>query len=331
MRNNTLKFEFQPYKRRFCQPLKTSRGIWQVREGIILCLSDEAGNVGWGEIAPVPWFGSETLEQALEFCLQLYTKITAKDVKEIPDRLPACLFGFESAFESLAEAQRRREDGRAGVGERGSRGEGEKKRMSYSYLLPAGEDVLKAWKTIVNRESITYPITFKWKIGVGEVEEEIRIFQKLIQALPTETKLRLDANGGLSFEQAKMWLQVTDETPIVEFIEQPLSPQEFDRTMDLSINYSTAIALDESVSTLGQLEDCYRKGWRGIYVIKAAIAGSPQRLRQFFRQYPIDAVFSSVFETKIGRDAVLRLAAELSNRDRAVGFGVTHWFEEDDK
>jgi o-succinylbenzoate synthase len=320
MRNNAIKFEFRPYQRRFRQPLKTSHGIWEVREGIILKLVDEAGNVGWGEIAPLPWFGSETLEQALEFCPQLWTKITEKEVNEIPDTLPACQFGFESAFESLAEAQRRGEC----VGAHAMR--------PYSYLLPAGEDVLEAWKTIVNREEvIQYPITFKWKIGVGEVEEEIRIFQKLIKALPIETKLRLDANGGLSFEQAKMWLQVTDETSIVEFIEQPLSPQEFDRMMDLSVNYSTAIALDESVSNLKQLENCYHQGWRGIYVIKAAIAGSPQRLRQFCQQHPIDAVFSSVFETKIGREAVLRLAVKLSNQNRAVGFGVNHWFEEDDK
>ncbi|MCU0537480.1 MAG: o-succinylbenzoate synthase [Hydrococcus sp. Prado102] len=320
MRNNTIKFDFHPYKRRFCQPLKTSHGIWEVREGIILRLIDEAGNVGWGEITPLPWFGSETLEQALEFCLQLRTKITEKEVKEISDSLPACQFGFESALESLAQAQRHGE--RGGVGAHGVR--------PYSYLLPAGEDVLEAWKTVVNREGTQSLFTFKWKIGVGEVKEEIRIFQKLIQALPLETKLRLDANGGLSFEQAKMWLQVTDETPIIEFIEQPLSPQAFDRMMDLSVNYSTAIALDESVSTLKQLEDCYQKGWRGIYVIKAAIAGSPQRLRRFCRQYSIDTVFSSVFETKIGREAVLRLAAELSNRNRAVGFGVTHWFEGDE-
>ncbi|MEO0376361.1 MAG: o-succinylbenzoate synthase, partial [Cyanobacteria bacterium P01_A01_bin.17] len=36
------------------------------------------------------------------------------------------------------------------------------------------------------------------------------------------------------------------------------------------------------------------------------------------------AVFSSVFETEVGRHACLQLAKTLSNR--AVGFGLDHWF-----
>jgi O-succinylbenzoate synthase len=99
----------------------------------------------------------------------------------------------------------------------------------------------------------------------------------------------------------------------------------------MSWHYSTPIALDESVATLDQLEDCYKRGWRGIFVIKTAIAGSPRRLRQFCQAHAIDAVFSSVFESAIARLAALQLAAELSNPNRAIGFGVNHWFNEDDK
>ena len=99
--------------------------------------------------------------------------------------------------------------------------------------------------------------------------------------------------------------------------------------LELSDRYSTPIALDESVATLNQLEDCYQRGWRGIFVIKVAIAGSPRRLRQFCREHEIDAVFSSVFETAIGRQAALELAAQLSLNHRAVGFGVNHWFVEE--
>ena len=77
------------------------------------------------------------------------------------------------------------------------------------------------------------------------------------------------------------------------------------------------------------MQACYEQGWRGIFVIKAAIAGSPSRLRQFLKTYQIDAVFSSVLETAIGRKAALKLAAELNHPHRAVGFGVEHWFVED--
>ena len=92
-------FDFHPYRRPFAHPLTTSHGNWEVREGIILCLTDETGKIGWGEIAPIPWFGSETLEQALDFCQQLPPQITTTDIFSIPVTLPACQFGFESAWE----------------------------------------------------------------------------------------------------------------------------------------------------------------------------------------------------------------------------------------
>lgn len=313
----SYRFEFYPYQRRFRQPLHTSHGVWNVREGIILRLSDEMERIGWGEIAPLPWFGSETLKDALEFCQQLKGKVTEEEIKEISEGLSACQFGFETALYSIQNSN-------SDVTKK------EQKEINCSYLLPAGKDALEVWQDLLNHEYINHSMTFKWKIGVESINEEIEIFKKLVELLPTKTKIRLDANGGLSFEEAKNWLEIVDKTEIVEFIEQPLSPQYFDSMLDLSANYSTAIALDESVVTLQQLENCYRKGWRGVYIIKAAIAGSPKRLRQFCQQYKIDAVFSSVFETKIGREAVLKLAAELSNPNRAVGFGITHWFENDE-
>ncbi len=96
-----LRFEFRPYRRPFRQPIKTSHGEWKVREGIILHLSDERGRSGFGEIAPIPWFGSETLEQALEFCCQLSSIITKETIFSVPPALPASQFGFESAWEWL--------------------------------------------------------------------------------------------------------------------------------------------------------------------------------------------------------------------------------------
>ncbi|HAX87379.1 MAG TPA: o-succinylbenzoate synthase, partial [Cyanobacteria bacterium UBA11370] len=293
--------------------------------------------IGWGEIAPLPWFGSETLEQALNFCHQLPTHITVSDIFSIPARLPACQFGFESALESVGS-------GEWGVGS-GEMGEflssqnlksistaarsaipNSNSKIAFSYLLPTGEAALESWQIGWNQGYRT----FKWKMGVATFEEELKVFDRLVQLLPPSAKLRLDANGGLSIQEAERWLKISDDTGIIEFIEQPISPKEFNQMLKMSNQYSTPIALDESVATLSQLEECYDNGWRGIYVIKAAIAGSPKRLRQFCQTHDIDIVFSSVFETAIGRHAALQLAAKLSNRDRAVGFGINHWFTDDE-
>lgn len=264
-------------------------------------LEDEAGRRGWGEIAPLPWFGSEDLETALAFCQGLQGSITLQDIDQIPPHLPACQFGFETALTDLLKPEKVDES-----------------QFSYSYLLPAGEQALQAWQAGWQ----TGGRTFKWKIGVNTAKVERKLFTQLMQDLPKDAKLRLDANGGLSKTEARRWLELTNNVQQVEFFEQPLPPRELETMLKLSQAYQTPLALDESVATLAQLKQGYQQGWRGIFVVKGAIAGSPQQLRSFCRQHDLDLVFSSVFETKIGRKAVLRLAKELTAPERAVGFGV---------
>ncbi|EAW36842.1 o-succinylbenzoate synthase [Lyngbya sp. PCC 8106] len=318
-------FNFSPYSRKFKQPLKTHHGIWEKREGIIIHLTNEQEKSGWGEIAPLSWFGSETLQQALDFCQQLPKKLTSEFVFTIPDELPACQFGFESALEMINCS---------------SDILNLEQKLKFSGLLPSGNAALQVFKTLFNQGFRT----FKWKIAVYPISEEILIFQQLTQQIleiinsSTEKQevvyLRLDANGGLNWEEANQWLSVCDKIQSnrlkIEFIEQPLSVNQFDEILVLSQDYSTAIALDESVANLTHIQDCYQRGWRGVFVIKPAIVGSPRKLRKLCLENQIDAVFSSVFETSLGRQAALRLAAELSDSKRAVGFGIGHWFQEND-
>ena len=333
-------FHFTPYQYSFNQPLRTSHGIWRVREGIIITLQEtfgsrcrECGNeIGKGEIAPIPWFGSETLEDAIDFCSQLGNTVTEEDIIQIPDNLPACQFAFESA---LWEVERDGEMGRWGGGGYGGAwgawgggvdGEDREAFLNYSYLLPAGNQVLDCdLDRIIKSSQIRSINTFKWKIGVDPLAEEIAILQQLVARLPAQIKLRLDANGGLNLSEAHQLLKVTNEMPQVEFIEQPLPPTKFKEMMALAAEYQTSLALDESVTHIRQLQDSYHQGWRGVFVLKSAIAGRPSLLRQFCQQYPLDIVFSSVFETAVGRQAALKLAAELGNKQRAVGFGTDYY------
>ncbi|RUS93274.1 o-succinylbenzoate synthase [Dulcicalothrix desertica PCC 7102] len=301
-------FTFHPYKRRFIHPVQTNHGVWEIREGIIVSLKQEDGQVGQGEIAPIPWFGSETLEQALEFCSSLPKQIDSELILSIPDTLPACQFGFETALTETPEPPS----------------------LQFSALLPAGKSAIDAsiplWQSGYR--------TFKWKIAVNPIDEELAIFdllvQKIVQNLANGA-IRLDANGGLSLDEAKLWLETCDKLMAngvnIEFIEQPLPRSQFEQMLELSASYNTKLALDESVATLQNLETCYSKGWRQIFVIKPLIIGSPSKLRQFCQQNQIDTVFSSVFETDVGRTAALQLASELSHHNRAVGFGINHWFQ----
>lgn len=268
-------------------------------------MEDSQGRVSYGEIAPLPSFGSETYEEALNFCSQFSQGISAAEIYQIPERLPACQFAFESALEGFAATTI------------------EEDRLALSYLLPAGKMALERWHLAKEQGQKTC----KWKIGVFSLQEELAWFQQLIKVLPEEMTLRLDANGGLSLGDAEQWLKVADASGRVEFMEQPLPPSQFQEMQELAKRFQTVLALDESVGTFSQLEACYLQGWRGVFVVKCAIAGYPHYLRQLSKKYPLDLVFSSVMETAIARQAVFRLATKLSPH-RAFGFGVNHWFSE---
>jgi o-succinylbenzoate synthase len=330
-------FEFRTYQRKFKRPLQTSHGIWDIREGIILRLTDENGRIGWGEIAPLSWFGSESFEQACNFCRQLSANISEETIFSISDELPACQFGFESALSNSPPPAPPCQGGEKTGNSISLCQVGEKKLNRYSGLLPAGETALQALQMLWQQGYRT----FKWKIGVVAIDEELKIFDRLITAMHkladrTQVFLRLDANCGLSYLQAKIWLQAGDRIKTIrdfsvniEFLEQPLPVSMFEQMLELNAIYATPIALDESAANLARMQECTRQGWRGIFVIKPAIAGSPSQLQKFCQTHNIDAVFSSVFETQIGRQAALNLADRISPNSRALGFGTDCWFDDD--
>jgi o-succinylbenzoate synthase len=313
-------WNYRCYRRQFRRPLQTHHGEWHSREGIILRLQGPDGAVGFGEIAPLPWFGSESFAQALAYCQQLPSHLELDKCLAVPDALPACQFGFVSAWSEL-QTPPGKELPVPSLPPAPAR---------LSGLLPAGDAALTAWFSLYQQGYRT----LKWKIGIRPPEQELAIFQELNQQLPPEVKLRLDANGGLDLVATRQWLEVCSPTR-VEFLEQPLAISEFSAMLELSKQSAVLLALDESVATWSQLLTCQQQGWGGVFVLKPAILGSPLRLQHFCQQQPqlLDLVFSTVFETGIGQQAILQLAAELApllqSPERALGFGVGHWFSDE--
>ena len=89
------RFSFRSYRRFFRQPLRTAHGLWSMREGFIVrCEVD--GQVGFGEVAPLPDFGTETVEAAAEFLRGL-----GEDPDlQLPADLPCCAFGLSVAAQA---------------------------------------------------------------------------------------------------------------------------------------------------------------------------------------------------------------------------------------
>jgi O-succinylbenzoate synthase len=276
--------------------------------GILLQLVTAEGCSSYGEIAPLPWFGSETIDEAWEFLQDLPSELDpAKVLAALPPSLPATHFGLESAWQDLSP-------------------ELPQSRVPFTCcgLLPTGEAALKLWQDLHQQGYRT----LKWKIAVADLDEELSWLQQLLDQFPPEMQLRLDANGGLSLEQARVWLRHCQD-PRIEYLEQPLLPAEFEEMLRLSQEFLTPIALDESVASLPQLLQCCQQGWQGVLVIKLGILGSPQLLDQLYRTYHLDFVLSSCLETLIGAYHVARYTHQFQWTTRALGYGLDHLFPQD--
>lgn len=297
-----LHWQYQPYTIPFRFPLQTAHGLWTVREGVIVTLQDETGQKSQGEIAPVPWFGSETLAEAIALLQTLPPQLTPEAIASIPDPYPATQFALESAWLALQTHPPIIPLHPAQV----------------AHLLPTGPAAL------------TTPIppltqTVKWKIGVASLAEEIHWFQQLCPQLPPGVQIRLDANGALTPDDLAHWLEIAQTIGQVELIEQPFKPDCIEALLTWQGRSPLPLALDESVAQIAQLEQWQAWGWQGVYVVKGAIAGYPSRLRQICQGQNLDIIYSSVFETAVGRQNGLQLAQDIHNGDRALGFGTVGW------
>ncbi len=294
----SYRFSFKTYRLPLKTPLRTAHGWWAEREGFLVRLEDESGRVGFGEIAPIPWFGTETLSEVEEICRKFSDRVSDEILDNTPERMGCVRFALGQAREQRAENTI-------------------SNRLPVAALLPAGRDALRVFP---EKRDAGY-LAFKWKVGVGAADDELGVLDDLLAEMPAYAKLRLDANGAWNRREAGRWLARCADRPI-EFVEQPVAPTEEDTLMGLAHDYPVTLALDESVVRLAEARRWQGLGWPGVFVIKPALAGPMPEVCDWILQTKADVVFSSAIESALGRAVVLRAALTQSLTQRALGFGV---------
>jgi O-succinylbenzoate synthase len=304
------RFAYRPYRRTFPSPLRTAHGAWVEREGAFVRLESESGSVGFGEIAPIAWFGTETLPEALEACAEIGSDPDDVRLDAVPARLGCLRFALASARADVATPL-----------PKADATSGSRDRLPVAALLPAGRAVLEA----LPRRLEEGFLALKWKVGVGRAEDELSLLDDVLGRLPSYCKLRLDANGAWDRRTAEKWLARCAERP-VEFVEQPVAPEHEAVLLGLATDYPVTLALDESVAGLESARAWQGRGWRGVLVMKPALAGPMADLVAWAAQTKPDLVLSSAIETAVGRAAILRVAFAHNLTRRALGFGLGSLF-----
>jgi O-succinylbenzoate synthase len=334
-----VRFQFRRYRLPFRAPVRTAHGTWTEREGVIVRLEDvsEGGiaALGWGEAAPIPWFGTETVDEVEAACRAIGEWVEDGAFEAVPAWV-GCLRNALAA----ARAEMDRINARANSeGETSDGGAF----LGVASLLPAGRAALPL---IAPRGEIGFR-SFKWKVGVGDISDELPLLDDVCAELPPGGMLRLDANGAWDRRRAERWLERCADRPI-EFVEQPCftdasqGATQQRRTEELLLglagDYPTPLALDESLVGDADIERWIGAGWPGVFVLKPLLIGEVSAALVELRKAKADVVFSSAIETAVGAREALRLAfawkretgagevgkttRSTSRPARAIGFGV---------
>ncbi|HVU33273.1 MAG TPA: o-succinylbenzoate synthase [Opitutaceae bacterium] len=313
-----FRLQFRRYRLPLRHPVRTAHEVWTERAGLLLRLEDEQGGVGWGEVAPIPAFGTETVDLAESACRELGEAPSAETLDAIPAGLGCVRQAVVAARQDLAAGRSAEPAPLSGHST---------PYRAVAALLPAG----KAGLTQIEPKAEIGFRVFKWKVGVEPVADELALLDDVCARLPSGAKLRLDANGAWNRRQAEQWLERCAERP-VEFLEQPcFAPASAgeaacrradDTLRGLAADYPTPIALDESLVGDGDVERWLGMGWPGWFVVKPTLLGDTRHALQRLEAVKANVVFSSALETVVGARAALRTAFAWTGESKALGFGV---------
>lgn len=240
-----MQITFHAHTLRFKQPAGTSRGIYRTRKVWYVTASDDSGNWGIGECAPLPDLSCDAMPDAdYENVLAEMCACTAKATAIPYDALhpyPSMLFGIETALLSLEACKEKGNpyclyDNHFSRSQQGTTINGLVWMGTYEEMMARMEEKLAAGFRCI-----------KIKIGAIDWEREISLIRALRQRFTRETvEIRVDANGGFSPEVAMSRLQELARYDI-HSIEQPIRQHQWECMAELCQNTPIPIALDEEL------------------------------------------------------------------------------------
>jgi len=310
----------------FARPMHTARGDFTDRESVLLELRDADGVAGFGEAAPWPGFGTETVQQSLAVLTDAESLLCREAL--VPGEWPPGLEDHlrtapaaRAAVEGAVWDHAARRAGRpladllaARVGALHRLGGGTAQRavlrdVPTSALLVARDvDALRAEAARVRASGHR---AAKIKLGAATLAEDVARARAAREGLGAEVRLRGDANGAWDLSTARVALAALAAFDF-DYVEQPLAADDFEGMVQLHRDALTRIAADESVATEAGALRLLAMAAVDVVVLKPATLGGPARAFEVAvaaRQAGVEVVFSHTFESAVGARHALHCAA----------------------
>jgi len=282
------------------------------------------GVCGLGEIAPLPELGGD-LSGALAPLPTLAARLQGTDLAGAlallyaeAGALPAAtVFGLEVALlDALAKYEQRPllPGARPGV---------------FVNAVAGGGTAAKTARAAQQAVADGYRCV-KLKMG-QDVQKEIERVAAVRAAIGPDIHLRLDANEGWNFEQARAILAGCAPYDI-QYVEQPLPASDLAGMCALRRCVPVPVAADEAISDLAGARRVLAQGAADVLIVKPQLAGGLRAGRRIIEEaeiYGAQCVVTSALETGIGVVAALYLAAAMPSVTLECGLATLRLLEDD--
>ena len=292
----------------FKQPAGTSRGVYTTRTIWLVHLEDGAKH-GVGECAPLPDLSCDALPETLyeerlrQFCETL-SQTGQLDTEALRD-YPSMLFGLETALRNLQRGERLFDTpfsrGEVGIPINGLVWMG-----SHEEMLQRLEEKLAQGFRCV-----------KLKIGAIDFNQEFDLVKRIRERFSHhEVELRVDANGGFTFDEALYKLELLSQYNI-HSIEQPIKQGQWAYMAELCRESPLPIALDEELIGVNdpELKRHMLRMIKPRYIIlKPSLHGGMMGCREWItiaREQGIGSWITSALESNIGLNAIAQFTADI--------------------
>ncbi len=322
-------FKVYQYTLPLARPLVVHGLQLSTRRGMILQLISNKGEEGFGEISPLPALSKESFEIASKQILSLQDFLTNNNVPSGIERLnggfkkwfknlrlvPSVQFGIEMAVLNLIANSKK-------VPLHKIISEEFHTNVRITGLISGSKETVKTQTAELLAKGF---VDLKLKVG-EHIEDEIEKVRIVNETINGKALLHLDANQTWDYEEA---VRFGEEVGLaaMDYIEEPF--RDIDRIPEFFNKTTIPVALDETLQTL-DFEKLKSVEGVDVLVLKPTVIGGIEKVWQIIqtaRNYAIDIVVSSSFESDIGLLTLVNLAGAYTSRDRAAGLDTGKWFE----
>lgn len=312
----------------FKKPFKTASGEFNTRKGIVLFF-EHKDIKAYGEVAPLPGFSSETIEQVTlvlqqnkKHLEQAFINEDARQIINILDQIhqfPSLSFGLDTLWHDFQSKKEKKSlaDFLFGL-----------KNPSVKCNATIGIQTEEEMISQIQKNKAKGFDTFKLKVGIDFKKEKAAL--EFIRKTYPEVNLRIDANQAWSKETAVEYLTTIEDLDI-EYCEQPVPASNIDDLKWVKDQTKIKIAADESLGNKKLAHELIDRNSCDVIIIKPALMGLFENItvtKELAETHNMEVVFTTSLDGIIGRKTSAVLAYGLGTKKFAHGLATGSLLQE---